>query len=234
MKFTTCAGIFALVGMASAHTLITNIIADGTTYDYKECIRPYYKKQNFPVTDATDPDITCRTTSMDSSKTKTCPIKAGSTLTLEYHRNKKKGDVISASHRGACTAYISPLDQNGEGKVWVKLYQFGYDEGSGWCTDMLIDNDGKLEVPIPANLENGDYLVRGEIIALHNAKRGEPQIFSNCAQITVTGGGSTPLPEGVALPGAYKQSDPGLTFNIHDKKADMADYVVPGPDVWKP
>lgn len=69
---------------------------------------------------------------------------------------------------------------------------------------------------IPKNTPSGDYLLRIEHIALHQASNlNGAQFYISCAQITVTGGGSgTPGPL-VSFPGAYKNTDPGIKVNIY-------------------
>jgi hypothetical protein len=55
-----------------------------------------------------------------------------------------------------------------------------------------------------------------------------PQFYTECAQITVTGGGFTQLGPTVAIPGAFKDTDPEYTVNIYN---DFTNYTVPGPPV---
>lgn len=93
--------------------------------------------------------------------------------------------------------YIAPTSSNGAGDVWVKLAEDGYD-GSSWAVQKLIANKGKHDVTLPSTLADGDYLVRGEIIALHEADKAfnvDPvrgaQFYMECIQITVSGGGAT-------------------------------------------
>lgn len=93
--------------------------------------------------------------------------------------------------------YIAPTASNGEGDVWVKLAEDGYD-GSSWAVEKLIANKGKHDVTLPSTLADGEYLIRGEIIALHeadvafsaNSARGA-QFYMECVQISVSGGGAT-------------------------------------------
>ncbi len=82
---------------------------------------------------------------------------------------------------------------------------------------------------VPKTVPSGNYLVRVESIALHQADNpGGAQFYLACAQVTVTGGGSgTPGPM-VAFPGAYKSGEPGLIFSWRTKS-----YTPPGPDVWQ-
>jgi len=73
---------------------------------------------------------------------------------------------------------------------------------------------------IPACLKKGYYLVRHEIIALH-ASWTYPgaQFYPGCHQLNVTGGGSVvPSTNLVSFPGAYKPTDPGITYDAYKGK----------------
>jgi hypothetical protein len=87
-------------------------------------------------------------------------------------------------------------------------------------------------VQIPKCVEDGEYLLRVEHIALHSAGSvGGAQIYLSCAQIKVTGGtgGIQTAGKLVAFPGAYKATDPGLLFQLYWPVPTS--YVVPGPAV---
>lgn len=88
-----------------------------------------------------------------------------------------------------------------------------------------------VEFTIPKNVPSGNYLVRVESIALHQAQAvGGAQMYLSCAQIKVTDGGSgTPGPL-VAFPGAYQASDPGLIWTYYPV---VTSYTAPGPTVWQ-
>lgn len=91
------------------------------------------------------------------------------------------------------------------------------------------DNAEKYTFNLPKCIPNGDYLLRIQSLAIHNPwPAGIPQFFIECAQITVTGGGSTNLGPKVAIPGAFKATDPGYTANIYN---NFNSYTVPGPAV---
>ena len=93
--------------------------------------------------------------------------------------------------------YIAPTASNGAGPVWVKLAQAGFDAGT-WAVQTLIANKGLHSFTLPSALAPGDYLIRPEIIALHeadasyatNPARGA-QFYMECIQLTVTGSGTT-------------------------------------------
>jgi hypothetical protein len=70
---------------------------------------------------------------------------------------------------------------------------------------------------LPKCVPSGDYLVRIQSLAIHNPyPGGTPQFYVSCAQVTITGGGSTDLGPKVAIPGAFKSTDPGYTANIYN------------------
>jgi hypothetical protein len=107
------------------------------------------------------------------------------------------------------------------GLQWFKIAESGL-TGTTWAVDTMITNQGKVSFTIPSCIPAGQYLLRHEIIALHNANsypgaqfyvewlvsivsfgRILSLIFAS-AQITVTGGGSTTPTNTVSFPGAYK------------------------------
>ncbi len=97
----------------------------------------------------------------------------------------------------------------------------------------ICTNTGKssFSVPIPKCIQSGNYLLRAEHIALHVAQSsGGAQFYISCAQLSVTGGGSTNPPNKVAFPGAYKASDPGILININYPVPTS--YQNPGPPVF--
>lgn len=104
---------------------------------------------------------------------------------------------------------------------------------------------------IPSCLKSGYYLVRHEIIALHaSSQYPGAQFYPGCHQLQVTGGGSTvPSSNLVAFPGAYKGSDPGITYDAYKRELSIVTldagvktnpnalfpaqtYIIPGPKVF--
>lgn len=119
---------------------------------------------------------------------------------------------------------------------WYKVYQdswaknpSGYSgDDDFWGSKDMNECCGRVDVPIPADTPDGDYLLRAESLALHTAGgSGGAQFYMTCYQITVSGGGSA-SPATVNFPGAYSASDPGILVNIH---APLNSYTAPGPDV---
>lgn len=85
-------------------------------------------------------------------------------------------------------------------------------------------------VTIPQCIAPGQYLLRGELIALHGAQNAKgAQFYMECAQINVVGGSASKTPSTVSLPGAYSANDPGILYNLYNGQKT---YTVPGPKVF--
>ncbi|KAF2257988.1 hypothetical protein CC78DRAFT_538136 [Lojkania enalia] len=182
---------------------------------------------NDPIVDVTSTDMTCNKN--NAATAKTLEIKGGDQITFEWHHNDRSDadDIIASSHLGPVMTYIAPTSSNGEGDVWIKLAEDGFD--GDWAVNRLIANRGKHSITLP-DLAAGEYLLRPEIIALHEGNReGGAQFYMECVQIKVTSSGSKTLPAGVAIPGAYKATDPGVLFDIY---SPFSSYPIPGPAVW--
>lgn len=130
-----------------------------------------------------------------------------------------------------CSGDFSSCD--GSGTKWFKIDQEGMTapplSGTSWGTAKVYKNLF-WESTIPASLAPGNYLIRHELLALHQAN--SPQFYAECAQLVVTGSG-TAQPSGAFLakiPGYAAQSDPGVTVDTYGSKATT--YTPPGPAVW--
>lgn len=85
-----------------------------------------------------------------------------------------------------------------------------------------------LSTKIPACIPSGEYLVRVEHLALHGAAtEGGAQFYLACAQVSVSGGGSTSPSGLVSFPEAYKSTDPGILFQPY--WPTPTSYTNPGP-----
>jgi len=106
-----------------------------------------------------------------------------------------------------------------------------------WGTDWLMKNKMVQEVTIPSDIKAGTYVVRHEIISLHNAlnddyikKRSGAQFYPQCAKVKVIGDG-TATPKGVKFPGGYTWDEKGILVNIFYRANE---YISPGPALYKP
>lgn len=120
-----------------------------------------------------------------TSSSKKITVQAGSTVTgLWLHElgstdsnpgSDTDNKVIASSHKGPLLAYmkkVSDATQNpsaGPGNGWFKISEVGLISSTQWAVDSLISAGGVQSVKIPSCIENGDYLLRFELIALHSA-----------------------------------------------------------------
>ncbi|CAG7561979.1 unnamed protein product [Fusarium equiseti] len=135
--------------------------------------------------------------------------------------------VYAAKVDNAATADPSNLD-------WYKIHQglvckSGSPEqlrGPSWCS---WDEDS-VHFKIPSTLPDGQYIVRGEHIALHGAHGGEAEFYTACAQLEISGNSASSIPgTSVKIPGVYKQDDPAVNFSLWG--SSTAYDLTPGPDV---
>ncbi|KAH8724470.1 glycoside hydrolase family 61 protein-like protein [Phaeosphaeriaceae sp. PMI808] len=138
------------------------------------------------------------------------------------------------SHVGPTITYMAKCPDSGcnnwmpgSQAVWFKIQEEGRQGTSNvWGATATMKAGGFASYTIPKCISSGNYLVRHEIIALHSAgSYPGAQFYPGCHQLKVTGGGSTNPSALVSFPGAYKSSDPGVTFDVSRAQA----YIIPGP-----
>ena len=139
---------------------------------------------------------------------------------------------VCTSLQGPVMSYMKRVDDAttdaGIGDGWFKIAEDGMHADGTWAVDDLIAANGYQDIPIPSCIPDGQYLIRTEIIALHAASQpGGVQLYMECAQVNVVGGGSA-SPSTVSFPGAYAADDPGITVNIY--YPPLEEYIIPGPD----
>ncbi|KAJ3039962.1 hypothetical protein HDV00_011628 [Rhizophlyctis rosea] len=232
MKSAILSALLCAAG-AAAHATIQEVTIGGQPQGAQVGIRFPSQNKNNPVTDVNSSSMTCN---LGTNNSKKFTVSAGSSITLRWCHNQYTGGsctgdepVIADSHKGPLMAYMAPVSDATSSSAptsgWFKIYEDGL-SGGRWAVDKLISNGGLYTVTIPSCLAPGDYLLRGELIALHNAySQGGAQLYNECVQLTVTGGGSTTF-SGVSFPGAYKATDPGILINIYPTPSS---YTIPGP-----
>lgn len=84
------------------------------------------------------------------------------------------------------------------------------------------------EYNIPTCIPDGEYLLRIQSLAIHNPG-SPPQFYISCAQVNVTGGGSTTPSPTAKFPGAVHADDPGYTANVSSKISVILPLPSPPP-----
>ena len=209
MHFTTKAAaalaIANAVPQAFGHYIFDKLILNGQPTGQWEYVRKLASSQsNSPIFDVTSPDIRCMPGGLESGPTTgVASVKAGDTVGFTVNSNM--------GHPGPATAYMSKATGNvtayqGDGD-WFKIWDAGVKTFATDGQQLTWVTDGVTQVSfkIPTAIEDGEYLLRMEHIATHEAGRvGGAQFYISCAQISVTGGaGGSPSPVG-KFPGICK------------------------------
>ncbi|KAK2022936.1 endoglucanase B [Colletotrichum zoysiae] len=243
MKFFTAA--LALASAANAHTLFSELYINGKSQGDATCVRMPKDGagSTSPVAGLTSQDMACGKDGQIAAAY-TCAAPGSAQLTFEFRQwpDKRQEGSIDPSHKGPCAVYVKKVDDiatsPAAGPGWFKIWDEGYDESTQkWCVDKLIDNKGLLTVELPSGLTAGYYLVRTEVLALHQAvSLKDPQYYVGCAQIYIQNGPSgaleVPSEYSVSIPGYIDGSEPGNNFNLYDNP--KFPYPIPGPRSFSP
>ncbi|KAF2423317.1 hypothetical protein EJ08DRAFT_701266 [Tothia fuscella] len=232
---------------AAAHGHVKEYIIDGTSYPSFDPKSDYDAKWSAkrvewgfskakggvgPVENVNGPDINCRFAPLQAPAI-TGEVRAGANITFQW------ADWF-INHPGPVMTYMGLLPESGDVSQteYFKIDQASYDpKTQEWGTDRLVKNDNRHTSTIPSDIKPGTYVVRHEIISLHNAlnddwvkKISGAQLYPQCIKVKVTGSG-TATPKTIGkFPGAYKWDDEGILYNVyfHPNK-----YVAPGGPVYQ-
>jgi len=234
-----------LAAGVSAHGAVTSYIIDGKTYpgyqgfspaNSKNVIQRQWPDYN-PITSCTAAKLRCNG---GTSATESAPVQPGSKVSAVWQQwTHAQGPVLVWMYK--CPGAFSSCDGSGSG--WFKIDEGGFkgdgktvfldtERPSGWDIAQLVGGNKQWTSTIPQGLAPGNYLIRHELIALHQANA--PQFYPECAQIVV-GGSGTAQPDAsykAAIPGYCKDSDSNIRVPINSRTIPQT-YVVPGPPVYK-
>lgn len=237
--------VASLAARAAAHGAVTSYNIAGTEYPGYQGFSPgntpnviqWQWPDYNPTLSATDSKLRCNG---GRSATLSATAKPGDTITATWQQwTHSQGPVLVWMYK--CSGAFSACD--GSGSEWFKIDEGGFhgdgvtvfldsETPSGWDIAKLVGGNKKWSSTIPAGLAPGNYLVRHELIALHQAKN--PQWYAECAQIVVSGSG-TAQPDSsfkASIPGYAKQTDSNIQVPINDHTIPQT-YTVPGPPVYR-
>jgi cellulase len=227
---TSVAIALAAANLVAGHTTFQSIIVDGKDQGQHFAVQTPSNGNN-PILDVTSTAMICNG---GKATTDFVDVAAGSDITFQWHHNDPatvSGDAdepIAASHMGPIMVYMAKASTNGEGAVWTKVFEEGLNNGV-WAIKKFIDNKGKVTITLP-NVADGEYLIRPEMIALHEGNREKgAQFYNGCGQIKVSGGSAALPTSGTDMTKAYSATDPGVLFNMY---GGAKEYKIPGPKVW--
>lgn len=241
---------FAIVACAlgvQAHGYVDTLNVGGTQYTgYLPYNDPYTTPVpqrierpipgNGPVTALTTIDVQCNGENGGGSSPAplVATIAAGGKIAFHWTTwpSSHVGPVITYLGKVPSSTDVTKYSPTGSDVIWFKIDEGGYSNGKWAATDVLSAQNSTWTVTIPSSLAPGQYIVRHEIIALHQAQTYPgAQSYPDCFQIRVTGSGNK-TPSGsylVSFPGAYTATTPGIAFNVY---TNFTSYPIPGPAVW--
>jgi hypothetical protein len=239
MILSTLLGAIAfLAAETAAHGAVTSYNIGGTNYPGYQGFSPgnspnviqWQWPDYNPTLSATDSKIRCnggRSASLSAT------AKPGDTITATWQQwTHSQGPVLVWLYK--CSGAFSACDGSGAG--WFKIDEGGFhgdgktvfldtEVNSGWDIAKLVGGNKSWSSTIPAGLAPGNYLVRHELIALHQAR--SPQWYAECAQIVITGSG-TAQPDSsykASIPGYASQNDPNIS--VSHQMFPLADKFLP-------
>jgi hypothetical protein len=252
--FSVAAVIAACLSLVNGHGTVKAFIANGRTHNGplegrgSQMQSPIRQVANLnPITDAYSSNMACGASAAASAKT-IANVTAGSTVQFTWTAGPSQkwphryGSVMLYAYR--CPNNDARTCKPPTGAEWVLIDALGFDPkpnevpaGSnpartGWYQDR-IRAGLPVSFKVPKNLQNGDYLFRHEIIALHVAMDRGAEYYPSCTQVRVTGGSNASLRSQGAdfakFPGEYNPNHPGLRINVFNNNLNAKNYKMPGP-----
>ncbi|QRW06678.1 glycoside hydrolase family 61 protein [Ceratobasidium sp. AG-Ba] len=253
---TTCASLFVtLLALAipqhvQAHGFIKAVKIGGSTFKGLEPAST--APNNSPIRAITDQSPVKNLQSKDmicgfgaTPGTVVASAKPGDSIEYTWANAVTGGNWIHDT--GPMMTYMAqvPAGQtadkfDGAGAKWFKTDQVGK-KNNKWVQGSLMTG-ATFKTKMPETLADGDYLVRHEIIALHNAgNKGGAEFYPTCLQVRIknsnAGEAAVEASPTVSFPGAYSATDPGILVDVFSQAADGSEYKFPaGPiaDVTAP
>jgi cellulase len=200
------------------------------------------------------PDIIAHKDASPSPYTAEAP--AGEKVTFTWHHDGSCGggeEGWDCSHHGWTSTYLASC--NGDCKNVDKTqleffkihesalidYRSGrYSQGSKqgqtgyWGTDAIFyDNGNKQSVTIPKEIPSGNYVLRTEVVSIHNnGDVSQRQFWPQAFNIKVTGGDdSAQMPAGKKGTELYHANDPLLQWDLYWHDAGKTIETAPGPQL---
>ncbi|KJR89909.1 cellulose-growth-specific protein [Sporothrix schenckii 1099-18] len=207
--------LLSLVSLAAGHGAVTSYVIGGKTYNGYDGFAPSTSGPTIqrqwpdynPILSSTSPMMTCNG---GTSAQLSAPIAAGDNITAVWKQwTHQQGPVMVWMYK--CEGDFSSC--TGSGKNWFKIDQLGLTAppltSANWGTAVVCKNL-KWSSVIPKQLAPGNYLIRHELLALHQTNT--PQFYPECAQLVVSGSGTAlpPANHMYSIPTYASMTDPGV------------------------
>ncbi|KAK1976879.1 fungal cellulose binding domain-containing protein [Colletotrichum cereale] len=178
-------------------------------------------------------DMRCNKGAMNHAKdTKAANVIAGQDVigfTTNVHSKIGHPGPLSIHLSLAEGGDVSKYDGSGD---WFLVHQLGYRDGWDGKDDGWLSHDkNKFTFELPAEIPQGQYLMRIEHIATHNPYKAK-QFFIQCAHLNVTSDYTGPAPSPtMKFPGGYTMDSPWIQYDSWFKPA-ITEFELPGPKMW--
>lgn len=191
-----------------------------------------------PVLDINSDNMSCGQGAAKVTAPLSADAKPGSQIDFDWASGEPS--VPWPHNVGPMMTYIAQCsgdcaDFNSLDAKWIKIDEAGREgnqpEGD-WIQATTLHVSKPYSMKLPNDLPAGNYLMRHEVIALHNAQsEGLAEFYPSCVQLTVSGGSSKAnFPSStVDFPGAYSATDPGILINVYNPTTEA--YPFPGPSL---
>ncbi|KAG9029192.1 hypothetical protein FS837_003607 [Tulasnella sp. UAMH 9824] len=196
-----------------------------------------------PVLDINSDNMSCGQGAAKVTAPLSATAKPGSQIDFDWASGEPSvpwPHNVIRNRSGPMMTYIAQCngdcaDFNSLDAKWVKIDEAGREgnqpEGD-WIQATTIHVSKPYSMKLPDNLAAGNYLMRHEVIALHNAQsEGLAEFYPSCVQLTISGGSAKAnFPsDTVDFPGAYSATDPGILINVYNPTTEA--YPFPGPSL---
>lgn len=180
-------------------------------------------------------------------------VPAGSDVTFTWHHVGQCGEGEEGwdcSHHGWTATYLAPChdDCSNVDKTSLEFFKIHesalidyrsgrFGNGGGkeavgfWGTDSIFyENGNKQTVKIPKDIPSGNYVLRTEVMSVHNnGDVSQRQFWPQAFNIDVTGGdASAQMPAGKKATELYSADDELLKWNLYWHAASKTFANVPG------
>jgi len=253
MLFTKSSLLLVAVQLSGtlAHGFVKQVTVDGKVFQGPNPFNPSnedtviwpYSGGNGPINDVNSADITCNKV-IRSAKI-SAEAKGGSTIVFDWNGSSfwPAGDTGTGpqNHHGPVMNYLAKCpgkcaDAKPQDLEFVKVQEVGRVEAGPipgvWGTDLITKSGSTFTFQLPTGLASGEYVLKHDLLALHNAQNNDAQFYPVCANLVITDDGSRPLTGGQKFPGGYKADDPSLHVNLFDGSIENKEYIIPGGPVF--
>lgn len=231
----------ALAGLVKGHGAVTDYVIDGVLWPGYEGFAPAYGPVTMefqwpdynPILDCSLSTIRCNA---GTSAGDHAVIAAGDKITAQWAQWTHIPGTVTVYLYNCGSEGFGSCD--GSGANWFKIDAVGLTSGTvadGMWGPGLVMDTLSWTTTIPASLKAGNYLIRHELMAVHQANT--PQFYPECGQLQVTGSG-TSVPSGdflVSIPSKdfCDMTSPSIDIDIYDASVGAATtYSIYGPSIW--